>query len=287
MNKKDHLRLSGVRAALLVTASFAVFAAAPAHAATQKVTSDPFEGLNRAFFGLNAFLDRVFFRPAALTYKHVMPRPIRKGLDNAISNLGEPAIAVNDGLQGHGLKAAKTLARFASNTTFGLAGLFDVATPSGLPHHKNDFGITLARYGVKPGPYLFVPLIGPSTVRDAFGGAAGLVLNPLVYARYPEDDVVGAVSVIAGGLQARADADGDLKTIYASATDPYASIRSLYLQNRQSEVTGGKLDIQALPDFDETSPSSPAAAPAPVATTSPPDAAANASPTDPAANPKT
>jgi phospholipid-binding lipoprotein MlaA len=224
--------------------------------------ADPWEGLNRGFFRLHEALDKTLFRPAAIAYKRIIPKPARTGLSNAISNLGEPAVAVNDLLQGHGKKAGESLTRFAGNSTFGLAGIFDVATPSGLPHHDNDFGLTLARYGVKPGPYLFVPLVGPTSVRDAVGGAAALVLNPLVYARYPGDDAVGATTVIAGGLQTRADADGDLQTLYASATDPYASIRSYYMQSREAKVSGGKLDIEALPDFD-TPPTQPSAAPSP------------------------
>lgn len=236
--------------------------AGPARAATPD-PADPWEGLNRGLFGLHEFLDTTIFRPAAIAYKRIIPAPARKGLSNAISNLGEPAVAVNDALQGHGKKAGMTMTRFAGNSIFGLAGILDVATPAGLPHHDNDFGLTLARYGIKPGPYLFVPLVGPTTLRDAAGGAAALVLNPLVYARYSGDDAVGATTIIAGGLQTRADADGDLKTLYASATDPYASIRSYYLQSREAKVNGGTLDIQALPDFDAPQAATGSAAPAP------------------------
>jgi phospholipid-binding lipoprotein MlaA len=204
------------------------------------------------FFGINQVLDRLFIRPAAIGYKRIMPRPIREGLANAISNLGEPAVAVNDILQGHGKKAFKTLTRFVGDSTFGLAGLIDVATPAGLAHHPNDFGITLARWGVGPGPYLVAPVLGPTTMRDALGGAAGLALDPLVYARYPGAEAVGVTSVVAGGLQMRANADRDLKALYVSATDPYASIRSYYLQNREAQINGGKIQLQELPSFGDT-----------------------------------
>ncbi len=213
--------------------------------------SDPFEGVNRAFFAIHQFLDHVLLRPAAMTYRRIMIRPVRTGLANAVSNLGEPAVGINDILQGHGAKAAKTFTRFALNTTVGLVGVLDVAKSGGLRHHDNDFGLTLARYGVKAGPYFFIPLVGPTTLRDGAGAAVGLAFNPLIYARYLGDDAVGATSVVAGGLQARIDADRDLKSLYATATDPYASLRSYYLQNRYATITGKVIDIQALPDFDD------------------------------------
>ncbi len=254
---KPARRLERGAAAIAVGSTLLLSGAAHAQGAGPPGAGDPFEGFNRAMFGVNQVLDRVLLRPAAETYRRIVPRPIRHVLKNAVSNLGEPAVAVNDALQGHGLKAVKTLTRFAANSTFGLAGLFDPATPGGLPHHDNDFGLTLARYGVTSGPYLFLPLIGPSTVRDGVGEAAGVGLNPLIYIRYDGDAAVGATSFIAGGLQARADADSDLKTLYASATDPYASLRSFYLQNRASQVSGGKLDIQSLPSFDDPAPPDP------------------------------
>jgi phospholipid-binding lipoprotein MlaA len=224
------------------------------------------------FFGINQVLDRLIIRPAAIGYKRIMPRPIRKGLANAISNLGEPAVAVNDILQGHGTKAFKTLTRFVGDSTFGLAGLIDVATPAGLAHHANDFGLTLARWGVGPGPYLVAPVLGPTTLRDAAGGVAGLALDPLVYARYPGAEAVGVTSVIAGGLQTRGDADRDLKALYASATDPYASIRSYYLQNREAQINGGKIQLQDLPSFGDAPAANPPAQSRPLERASGPSA---------------
>jgi phospholipid-binding lipoprotein MlaA len=224
--------------------------------------ADPFEGMNRFFFGIHQVLDRFILRPAAVGYKRAMPKPIRIALKHVISNLGEPAIFVNDVLQGHGKHAVRSITRFAGNTTFGALGIFDVMTPSGVEHHNNDFGLTLARWGVGPGPYFFIPLAGPTTLRDGIGSAAALALNPLVYVRYTGDEEVGVTSLVAGGLQTRADADSDLKTLYASATDPYASFRSYFLQNRESEVSGGVVDLKSLPDFgDDPTP----AAGAPVA----------------------
>jgi phospholipid-binding lipoprotein MlaA len=254
------------RLPLLATAAVTALMAAAAPGCAQAETSahavsDPFQGVNRMVFGINRVLDRLFIRPAAIGYKRIMPRPLRTGLANAISNLGEPAVAVNDILQGHGKKAFRTLTRFVGDSTFGLAGLIDVATPAGLPHHPNDFGITLARWGVGPGPYLVAPVLGPTTVRDAAGGVAGLALDPLVYARYPGAEAVGVTSVVAGGLQTRADADRDLKALYASATDPYASVRSYYLQNREAQINGGQIELRDLPNFGDSLAPDPTAPP--------------------------
>jgi len=237
----------------LAACTLAVVTPLPAAASTGRV-SDPFEPMNRAFFGFHQMLDHILIRPAAVAYKRILPKPIRSGIAHVFSNLGEPAIFVNDVLQGHGKEATETFTRFAGNTTFGVLGLFDVATHAGLPHHPNDFGITLARYGFQPGPYIFVPLAGPTTVRDAIGSLAGMALNPLVFLRYAGDESVGATSVVGGGLQTRIDADAQLQALFASATDPYASFRSYFLQNRQADVNGGRIDIEELPDFGAPDP---------------------------------
>src|SRR5271170_3569029 len=129
-------------AIIAISTALSGIAAAPALAAASAnpaVRSDPYEGMNRAFFSFHMFLDRHAFRPLAIGYKRIMPRFIRTGLHNAFSNIGEPVVAINDALQGHGVKAGKTVVRFVGDSTFGLAGLFDVATPVGLPHHDNDF----------------------------------------------------------------------------------------------------------------------------------------------------
>ena len=221
---------------------------------------DPWERTNRRFFAINEVLDRRAFRPGAVFYKHAAPRPIRTALRHAFSNLGEPLVAVNDLLQGRFGLAGRTLSRLAVNTTFGLAGLLDVATPGGLPHHDNGFGLTLGRYGVRSGPYVYLPVLGPSTVRDLAGGGVDVALNPLTWTRYPYDYAVGASSTVLGGLDKRAEADNDLKALKALSTDEYASLRSFYLQNRQAQVTGRQVDVNALPEFDAPADAAPAAA---------------------------
>jgi len=250
-----------------------------AFARTPSVNADPLEGANRAFFAFNQCLDHILIRPAAMTYQRVLPNPVRQGLRNAASNLGEPSVAVNDILQGRGSRGLKSAARFAINSTVGVFGLFDLARRAGLSHHPNDFGITLARFGVTAGPYLVIPVAGPNTVRDALGNLADLALNPLAYARYTGDKAVGITSVVSAGLDTRAEADQSLKALEASATDPYASLRSFWLQNREAQITGGKINLDALPDFDATSaPAAQPSQPNPHISASPHDAGASAAP---------
>jgi phospholipid-binding lipoprotein MlaA len=255
---------------------------AAAFATPSANAADPFEPMNRAFFGVHQMVDHYVIRPAAMAYTRLMPSVLRKGLAHMAQNLGEPAVFVNDVLQGRSTAAVKTLTRFTGNTTFGVLGFFDVATPAGLPHHPNDFGMTLARYGVAPGPYIFIPLAGPTTVRDAIGAAANLALNPLVFARYVGDDAIGGTQVVSNGLETRAEADSQLKALFASATDPYASFRSYYLQARQAEIFDGRIDIESLPDF---GPSDAGAAATPAAPTTSATASTPIAAETPASNP--
>jgi phospholipid-binding lipoprotein MlaA len=133
--------------------------------------SDPLQSVNIKAFELTHSVDKAVFRPVALAYRHGLPSPIRSGLRNVLTNLNEPVVFANYLVQHHPGKAAETLARFTINSIIGVAGLFDVAKTRrfNLPHHPNGFADTLGFYGVKSGPFLYLPLIGPSTVRDLFG----------------------------------------------------------------------------------------------------------------------
>jgi phospholipid-binding lipoprotein MlaA len=231
---------------------------------------DPFEGANRRGYAIHQFIDRIFLRPAARTYQAVIPKPIRTGLRQVLSNMGEPGIMANDLLQGHPVRAGKTLGRLVTNSTVGIGGLFDVAKRVGLPHHDNGFGDTLGRYGAPPGPYLFIPLVGPSTVRDLLGGTADFASDPFTWARFRQRTMIIDARTVARSLDQRGEADSQLKAIDAMSTDSYASLRSLYLQDRAAEIadvtTGGEPAEPALPDFDDPAPTTP---PAPI----PPSAA--------------
>jgi len=225
----------------------------PAPTSVQATTTpgDPWEKVNRRVYKANRKVDAAVLRPAAMAYKKVMPRPIRRGLRNFLANLGEPMVFINDILQMKIAKGVKTVARFAANSTFGVGGLMDPATKAGLKHHDNNFGVTLARYGVPAGPYVFLPLLGPSTVRDLVGSGVDLAANPLTFAKFSGVNVFHTSTTLVAGLDERAEADPDLKAIDEMGTDSYATMRSLYLQNARAEITGGEVDIANLPDFDD------------------------------------
>lgn len=229
---------------------------APASAIAPSANPDPYEGFNRKSFALYLYLDRVAIRPGAVFYAHAVPHPLRTGVHNFLQNLGLPVVFFNDVAQLHPKAAGVTLGRLALNTTVGLGGVLDPATGAGLPLHANGFGDTLGRYGAPPGPYLFIPILGPSDFRDVVGGGVDGLSSPLTWVRYTGRWEVGAARTVIGGLDIRANADAQLKILFSTATDPYASIRSLFLQNRQAEISGGEVNVDALPSFGDE-PSGP------------------------------
>jgi phospholipid-binding lipoprotein MlaA len=253
----------------------AILVAAPAtgRAATP---DDPLEGFNRGLYAIHRGLDQWIFRPAAKAYVAVLPQPLRKGLRNLINNLKEPGIAFNDLIQAHPLRAGKTSARFVINTTAGLGGLMDVAHDAGLPYHENGFGATAGRWGMTPGPYLFIPFIGPTDFRDLLGSLADFATDPLGWQPFRNGQVIYARAIV-DGLDQRASADAQLQAIDDMSTDPYASLRSLYQQNRAAQIQEaitGEPGSAAPPlnDLDD-----PAAAPAPAAPAAAPTPAAQPS----------
>lgn len=210
----------------------------PAAVTVARTPGDPLESTNRRFFDAQQKFDRRLFRPAAMGYKKAVPKPVRSGLRNFFRNLGEPVVALNYLLQLKPGKAAETVGRFVINTGLGVGGLIDVARAPGvrLPHRANGFGNTLALYGVKPGPYLFLPFVGPTTLRDLLGGQADGLVLPLAVGK-PFDRLEyqipkGAIT----GLDRRAEADAELDALFSGAVDPYATLRSVYLQNRAGEI---------------------------------------------------
>ena len=224
----------------------------PSSAASGHAPGDPYERANRVGYAVHQVLDRLLLRPAALTYKALIPGPMRTGVRHVLDNLDEPVVVLNDLFQGHPGNAGRTTVRFAVNSTLGVLGIFDVAGKTGLPHRDNSFAFTLGRHHVKPGPFLFIPLLGPTTVRDLFGGAVDGVLDPFHWIHYRYRNPITVARAVVGGLDLRANADDDLKALTESATDPYATLRSVYLQNQQSQIDGGDTtSLPALPDFDE------------------------------------
>ncbi|PTS74147.1 ABC transporter, partial [Sphingomonas sp. HMWF008] len=247
------ISLAGVPAAAQESAPVAAPTPAPLAAAAPEQASvappiakpkrrhakgDSLEGFNRAMFSVHQVLDRIFFRPVSMAYKKIVPKVVRKGIRHFFSNIGEPLVFANDMLQLKPKRAVKTFGRFLVNSTIGIGGVLDVAKTRdfGLPHHDNSFGDTLGRYGVGPGPYIFLPLVGPSTLRDFSAGfVQGQVLPytidvPFGRAEYRISQ--GALT----GLDLRAESDDALKALLGGAIDPYATLRSAYLQDRAAVI---------------------------------------------------
>lgn len=200
-----------------------------------KPADDPLEGFNRISFSVSMAIDKVVLRPIALGFHAVTPKPLRDGMRNALSNLGEPMVFINDILQLKPKRAARTLGRFLLNTLLGIGGLFDVARDKKfkLPHHSNRFSNTLGLYGIKPGPYLYLPLLGPATLRDEVDRVPGLVpwYDDALYRNGR-----GTAVTIVSGLDERAENDAALKALLEDAVDPYATFRETWLQQRKGEI---------------------------------------------------
>jgi phospholipid-binding lipoprotein MlaA len=268
-------------------------AAAPALAQVEPY--DPWEPFNRKMYAVHEVLDRRIFGPLGRSFGR-LPDVVRKPLVNFATNLSEPVVFVNDVLQGRVPTAARTVARFVMNSTAGVAGFRDVAAHNHLPHHDNGFGVTLGRWGAQPGPYMFIPIVGPSDLRDTIGAIGQVFLNPLYYARFDGKMALTAGTGVINGLEVRNEADPALSSIQSTSTDPYATLRSYFLQNRDALIRG-TAEPEALPEFDmpdipsETEPSAepaPAesAAPAEAAPATPAPESAPATPPPPASAPK-
>lgn len=214
---------------------------------------DPLEGFNRAMFGIHDALDKAIYRPVAMGYKHVVPKPVRTGLRNFFSNLTEPVVFLNYLLQFRFGKAVRTLVRFTVNSTLGIGGIVDVAgtTDVALPHHDNSFGDTLAYYGVKPGPYLFLPLLGPTTLRDMLGTPIDGAVLPVAVGKPFTRPLYQTTSGVIPGLDLRAESDPELRALFAGAVDRYATLRSVWLQNRAAEVAEMHRHKTAAPELDD------------------------------------
>jgi phospholipid-binding lipoprotein MlaA len=222
-----------------------------AAAETSPNTSDPWEGFNRDLFAVHEAVDQAVLEPVARGYRAVTPRPLRTGVLNFVRNLRGPVIFANDVLQGEVARAGVTAARFGVNTTIGIGGIFDPASSLGLERHDEDFGQTLAVWGVDSGPYVFIPLLGPSTVRDAFGRVVDNALDPLTWADGEDSDELRLSRGVLTALSTREQLLDPVDDVRANSVDPYASFRSSYLLLRESAVQNGRSNVQDLPEFDD------------------------------------
>lgn len=203
--------------------------------------NDPLEGLNRGIFEFNRVVDGLLIKPAAQIYRGVLPQQAQDSVRSFLRNLRTPIILVNDLLQGDRERAGTTMGRFLVNTTLGIAGLFDVAAELGMPFHDEDLGQTLATWGVGEGPYLMLPILGPSNPRDVVGLASEWFLDPVnLYARNQDADWVPWARAGLRGIDARARSIDALDELERTSLDYYAAIRSLYRQQRSNEIRNNR-----------------------------------------------
>jgi phospholipid-binding lipoprotein MlaA len=255
---------------------------------------DPLIGLNRISYAINQPIDRFILRPPAMLYHAITPKPVRDGVHNVLANVYSPATFVNDVLQLRPKRALNTLGRFLINSTLGIGGIFDVARrkPFHMAGHTNNFANSLAMLGVTAGPYLYLPLVGPTSFRDLVGAGGDTATQPLLVNRVYSSNTrtvgrtrprqvttlsstlqLSTFGMILSGLSAldrRSEADAELKALKASSVDPYVALREAYLQNREAEIAALRAkdgEVAPVASFDDplTDPAAPAPAPAPPA----------------------
>lgn len=212
--------------------------------------NDPLEIPNRFIFAFNQTLDVAIIRPIAVLYRDLVPEYLRQRVHLFLRNLSEPVTLANDLLQGDFDRAGTTADRFLLNSTGGVLGFWDVATDLGHPYHKEDFGQTLGVHGVGEGPYLVLPLLGPSNLRDATGKVVDIFLDPFFYiARETDKEEWQFYRFLLDGLDFRTRNLETLDEIERDALDFYARLRSLYRQKRDAEIRN---DAEALADAEPT-----------------------------------
>lgn len=240
----------------LILSIFFVAACATSPPDNTDAIYDPFENVNRSVYGFNESVDKAVIGPVARGYNQAVPKPARSGVSNFLANANEPVTFVNDILQAKPGRAAETLSRFIINSTVGLAGFIDVAGQSELERHTEDFGQTLAVWGVPMGPYFVAPLLGPSNLRDTIGGVVDNAFDPLTWIEFGLSDLD---IFLQGGLtgataiDTRAGLEEAFENLRAQP-EPYIALRRAYSNQRRSAISDGIIsdDIyDDLPDFDE------------------------------------
>lgn len=207
--------------------------------------NDPYEPANRFFYKVNDTIDTYALRPAAVAYRTVVPAVIRRPIGNVLTNLATPATFATDVLAGKPRRAGDSMMRFVINSTVGGGGLFDVATDWGYPESGNDFGLTLATWGVGEGPFLFLPILGPSNPRDASAFGAAAILDPITWASFGGRNTLIFTRLGLTALDRRERVIDTIDSIKRDALDPYATFRSLSKQNRADEVAKARVDRPA------------------------------------------
>lgn len=229
-------KLRGALAALSGALVLAGCAQVPPNAGENP--ADPYEAMNRHVYTFNDSIDRAVLKPVAKGYKAVTPEIVQTGVSNATDNLFSPSHAVNNVLQGKVSDGIGQGFRFLVNSTFGLLGLIDVADMIGLEEKQEDFGQTLAAWGVGQGSYLVIPFLGPSSTRDVWRYPEEFVTNPMTYALWNEDWWIGAAITAVGVIDTRAQLL-EYEDLRAGVVDEYVAMRDAYLAGRERAVADG------------------------------------------------
>lgn len=217
---------------------------------------DPFEQTNRAIFKFNDTLDQAIGKPVAEAYDKVVPSPVKKGISNVLKNLKGPISVVNQLLQGDVEGFANDTVRFLVNSTFGLAGVLDIATEAGLDDEPEDFGQTLAVWGVDDGPYVVLPILGPASLRDQFGMAVDSIADPVrLYAFNKDEEMFYYGRSVMSALDKRVELLDTLEDLRENSLDYYAAFRSAQYQNRQSYIRdaskNSEFNFVEIPDYED------------------------------------
>lgn len=223
---------------------------------SEELIYDPLEEQNRRVFAFNEAIDDAFINPIVYGYQTVVPEPARKGVGNALQNIRTPTIFMNQVLQGDMEGAGTALLRGVINTIVGIGGIFDVAKYVGLEHEHEDFGQTLAKWGVDHGPYMVVPVVGPSSARDYVGIFVDSYADPLRWYLFNVDkEGIYFGKLGADYLNLRSDLIAILEDLEKSSIDYYAAMRSTYYQRRQALVNDQDPDASGyatdIPDYDD------------------------------------
>jgi phospholipid-binding lipoprotein MlaA len=238
----------------------------PVERAAFEQTNDPLEPLNRHTLDFNLFLDRILLKPVTEVYIAIVPEQGRDAVRRALRNMKEPVVVINNVLQGELERAGIAAGRFVINSTIGIAGLMEIAERVGLPKETGDFGQTLFVWGLPEGPYLVLPLLGPSNPRDAFGMGADSYIDPFSYLASAKGlDEIQITRFVVGGIGERAEAMEILDELQKNSLDFYAQLRSLAQQRRAAELRRGTAPEPGASFYDDPSktPVPPDAAVAP------------------------
>jgi len=248
-NDRAQRRIESVSKTARIIILISTLMASPVFAEeSERQNIDPFEAINRPIYKFNDITDKFLLRPLGKGYNFITPRPVRTGIGNFYDNITYPVTIVNSLLQGKGTQAIYDLNRFLFNSVFGVLGFVDVASSRGFPRHDEDFGQTFAKWGIPQGPYIVIPLLGPSTVRDGIGILGNVRVNPLIQM---DNSSVRDKLLILWTIETRAALIGPDELVQ-DAFDPYLFVRDAYLQNRQFLINDSSTPTEEFfEDFEE------------------------------------